>query len=108
MPVSMKIFSLPKFATQSPRAAPLTTLFASMACSSRADRVEIELKKVLQHRCFLHFLRAAMQPAQALPASRCERVVASSNEAREALAQSRVNTSLRGTLFFSTSLLYFE
>jgi len=36
------------------------------------------------------------------------RIVTSSHDARDALAQPRVNTSLSGTLFFLMSLLYFQ
>jgi len=46
--------------------------------------------------------------ARAVRATWRARIVASPQDAREALAQPCVNTSLSGTLFFLMSLLYFE
>jgi hypothetical protein len=53
MPVSMKIFSLPKFATQSPRAAWLTASCDSRAYRSRASCIDRESTKHLQYKRFL-------------------------------------------------------
>jgi hypothetical protein len=52
-PLSMKIFSLPKLATQSPRERVFALLSDSRSPSNEIARIERELKKQLRHKAFL-------------------------------------------------------
>jgi hypothetical protein len=55
MPASMKIFSLPKMATQSPRGALLDAVRESQEALSHAQRNMRELRKCLQRSAFLRY-----------------------------------------------------
>jgi hypothetical protein len=97
----MKIFSLPKLATQSPR----NSIFRARCdrCSVHCDfvRIECQSKKVLQCRHFLHSLQTCIEKILSAVASSCTRRAGLRVEVRCARSLPPVNTSLSGTLFFS-------
>jgi hypothetical protein len=98
--VTVKIFLLPKFATQSPRARLFDGMAESRWHRSRTDRQLREFKKVLRHRRFLYYWQAPMSVVAALFASARALVAVPSNEVLRALSLCCVNTSLSGKLFF--------
>jgi hypothetical protein len=93
---------MPKNATQASRDTLSDVGDASRRCARHVARKNCELKKPLRHGHFLHCSKMPMPIDTALFASSCERRRACASDPRCAIAVRSVNTSLSGTLFFST------
>jgi hypothetical protein len=97
----MKIFSLPKWATQSPRNSIFRARCDKGSVHCDLVRVKRQSKKVLQCRHFLHSLPTRIEKISARLALSCALLARLRVEARCARSPLLVNTSLSGTLFFS-------
>jgi len=97
----MKIFLLPKLATQSPRNSVFRSRCVERSMRDEFARIEHRSKKALQCRYFLHSLQMPTSKILAALGSSCASLTRLRVEVRCARAPLLVNTSLSGTLFFS-------